>query len=178
MRQQRKKVGLPARQPAWKEHRDCRLCGQRYMPQRKWQKFCSQRCRQADYDAAHPRVEGERRPIQVVTRQADLFVDPTPATEGYEIGLGARDRTANSADAVVLLTKLVPLARQLAAQAGGHGITVSDVVLVASRRGLVVPDRAHCLGHLMMKAGLNPTEKMRRSPIKKQRGRFQRVWTA
>ena len=107
-------------------------------------------------------------------KQLDLLVEPTPATEGLEVGLGARDSAA--AQDGGLLAQLVPLARELAEQSGGRGVTVSDVVVAAARRGITVPDRAHCLGALMERAGLNATERMRRSPIRKHHGRLQKVW--
>lgn len=35
-------------------------CSKTYVPHREWQRFCSKRCRQADYEEKHPRVNMEK----------------------------------------------------------------------------------------------------------------------
>lgn len=34
----------------------CEHCGKRFMPERKWQRFCSTRCHVREWSKTHPRV--------------------------------------------------------------------------------------------------------------------------
>jgi hypothetical protein len=146
-------------------------CGKPLRPSAQKKGHCDDKCRFAAWDSKHPRVGTAGR------AQADLFTDDTPVDEGYEIGLAARDAATETAP-VDVREALESLARELAGLAGEHGVTVGDVALVAERRDITVPEKAHWLGSLMEGAGLRSTDRMRRSPIPKHHGRRHVVWVA
>lgn len=45
------------KRPEMQPHLLCRQCGETFIQRRKWQKFCSQACRWANWDERHPRVK-------------------------------------------------------------------------------------------------------------------------
>lgn len=93
------------------------------------------------------------------------------------LGLAARDRSA--ARNVDLITRLIPLARELAHRAGASGITVSDLRLLADQRGLLPPSegrRLSWLGAVPLHAGLVAVG-WRRSVMAKSHANLNRVWT-
>ncbi len=74
------------------------------------------------------------------------------------------------ADIEAWLRTLVPIAQELAAKAGPHGVTVSDVRIAAQNRGLATGKesrtRGSYLGQLMRMAGLKKTRERRTSLVK------------
>lgn len=78
--------------------------------------------------------------------------------------------------------RLVGIARDLAQKAGRHGVTVSDVRLVAVQRGVLTGQEKGkvlaFLGTLMERAELYPTDRFRRSDVAKSHGNLHRVHVA
>ena len=145
--------------------RKCHHCGDPYRPVNKEHIYCTPPCRLKAWVL---------KTAAEMAGQSALFAEPQQKTEALEIGLAARaqvsSRAGNSLD------ELVPLARELAAGAGEHGITISDVRLAAERRGISLPVNLSSLGGLLRKAELTKTGRMRPSPIKSTHGRPQVVW--
>jgi hypothetical protein len=78
------------------------------------------------------------------------------------------------------LETLAPIARELATRAGEHGVTVSDLRLVAVRLGLI-PQKGDgralsYLGAVMKAAGLVASGRTRRSDIAGSHGNRHTVW--
>lgn len=78
------------------------------------------------------------------------------------------------------IQRLLPLARELAARAGEAGVTIADVRVVAVQRGLLTGEesgrRLSYLGAVMRAAGLQATDRVRRSPIPKSHNNRHTVW--
>jgi hypothetical protein len=78
------------------------------------------------------------------------------------------------------IERLVPIARELAEKARGHGVTIADVRIAAVNRGILTGDesgrRLSFLGVVMRKAGLTATNEYRRSHITKSHGNPHRVF--
>lgn len=85
----------------------------------------------------------------------------------------ATDRTRD-------IERLVPIARELAERARGHGVTIADVRLTAVNRGILTGEeqgrRLSFLGVVMKKAGLVATNEYRRSHIGRSHGNPHRVF--
>lgn len=83
-------------------------------------------------------------------------------------------------DTARTIERLVPIARELAARAGRHGICVADVRLAAVQRGYLTGEergrRLSFLGAVMRKAGLVQTGDYRRSVIDRSHGNLHAVW--
>jgi hypothetical protein len=176
MRQQRSLLQKRRKEPPWRTPRECKLCSQQYMPRRKWQIYCSQRCRQAAYEAEHPRTGNERRPI-IVQTQADLFEGKN---KSLQAGLDALEETTQKHAQFV--ARLVPIVQALAESKGKAGVTVSDLRLHLEKRGLRLPNKKQrdlsFLGSVMKEAGLKHSGQYRRSEIPESHGNVQVVWVA
>jgi hypothetical protein len=109
-----------------------------------------------------------------VTDQPTLFDSPTAT----QIGLAARDATA--AKHAAEIAALVPIALELAAKAGAHGVTVADVRLTAVQRGVLTGTETgrelSYLGKVMEAAGLERTGRYRRSHLVTSHGNLQAEW--
>lgn len=105
-----------------------------------------------------------------------MFSEPT----AIEVGMAARDSTA--AKNARNIARLVPLAQELAAKAGAHGITVSDLRIVAVQRGILTGQETgrslSYLGAVMQQAGLEATTEFRRSTVVRTHGNLGKVWRA
>lgn len=103
--------------------------------------------------------------------------DNGPAIEAGRTALARAEATHAAA-----IAALVPLARQLARNAGTMGITVSDLRMVAADLGLLPTlgrGRAlSFLGAVMERAGLVPTGKYRRSAVEQSHGNLHAVFRA
>jgi len=116
-------------------------------------------------------------PVGPPTQSAAL-APPSPLA----VGLAAQE--ASAAKHGPEIAALVPVAVELARKAGPAGVTVSDVRIVGAQRGLVDPltaGRGRALSWMsavMQRAGLEPTDRMRRSEIPGSHGRLQRIWMA
>ena len=100
-------------------------------------------------------------------------------TTSLQLGLAGLNRTARKHAADI--AALVPLARELAARAGAGGVTVSDLRIVATQRGLLGASRGRgfsYLGAVMRAAGLRRTNQWRRSIISPSHGNPHRVFVA
>lgn len=79
-----------------------------------------------------------------------------------------------------IIKRLLPLAQELAEDAGADGVTVSDLRLEARRRGLLTgeetPSELSCLGQIMKRASLVHFNTTRRSEVESTHGRWQTVW--
>ena len=98
-------------------------------------------------------------------------------TTSLQLGLNMRDQTARKHAADI--TRLVPLARELAVRAGADGVTVSDLRITATQRGLLGASsgrRLSFLGAVMRAAGLVPTDRYRRSDVPASHGNPHRVF--
>lgn len=89
-------------------------------------------------------------------------------------GIEAAERSA--ARYPRLMRQLVELAQELAWKAGSDGVTVSDVRIVATQRGIFIPRPAHFLGSLMKRAGLVKTSRSRCSDVATSHGTSHPVW--
>lgn len=78
--------------------------------------------------------------------------------------------------------RLTEIARDLAQRAGHHGITVANLRHAGEQRGILTGEERgrslSYLGTVMRRAGLVPTNQMRRSDIPRSHGNLQRVWVA
>jgi hypothetical protein len=111
-----------------------------------------------------------------------IGTESLPLFEGtrsaIQVGLDARDAAAaRHADKIAAL---VPIAHELAEKVGVHGITVSDIRIVAVQRGILSgQEKGRDLSYLSAvppAAGLEPTGEYRRSVIVKTHGNLQQSW--
>lgn len=98
-------------------------------------------------------------------------------TLSLQLGFDALDSTAAKHRAEI--EALVPLALELARKAGPDGITVSDLRVTATQRGLIGESRGRShswLGAVMKAAGLTPTDRYRRSDVPASHANLHRVY--
>ena len=99
---------------------------------------------------------------------------PTPT----QVGIAKRDATASRCARDI--ERLIPLALELAAKAGEHGVTVSDLRLYAVKRGILTGAeegrKLSYLGKVMEAAGLRNTKTFRRSVTARSNGNLHAVW--
>ena len=106
-----------------------------------------------------------------VNPQPSLWESPT------QTGLRKLRLTAGKHEAAI--RALVPLAQELARKAGLHGVTVCDLRVTATQRGLLGASTGRqfsFLGAVMRAAGLRATDQWRRSILEASNGNLQRVW--
>ena len=79
------------------------------------------------------------------------------------------------------IERIKPVWRELAEKAGEHGVTASDVRIVAQQRNILTgEEKGRELSYLpsaARRAGLIPTDRTRRSTIKKSHGNRHTIWT-
>jgi len=98
-------------------------------------------------------------------------------TLSLQLGFTALDQAARKH--AVDIARLVPLARELAARAGSDGVTVSDLRITATQRGLLGASNGRglsYLGAIFRAAGLIPTDRYRRSNVPASHGNPHRVF--
>lgn len=123
---------------------------------------------------------GRRGPTQPASL-GPLFEEqdpPAPAPRSAPSGraLGEAGKRRSAAAHRELIDRLVPIARELARQAGSGGITVSALEREAGARRIALGDSPDWLGAVMQAAALVATGQYRRSLIPKKHGNLQRVW--
>lgn len=112
------------------------------------------------YEKSRP----SRRPSEPSRGQLDAFAESSESDHAAELSL------------------LIPLAQQLAREAGRRGITIADVREEAARRGILPPlgegRSLSYLGSLGKRAGLVTTGLTRRSHIEGANANRNSVWVA
>lgn len=124
------------------------------------------------------RCRADRHAIRRVKRLMDerqLSFDDL-SRESLDIGLAALEHSSRRKENTEAISRLEPLARDLAFEAGPEGIIVADLREAAEARGLGLPRTLASLGCVMRRAGLVSTEDYRRSHIAESHRNLQRVW--
>ena len=123
-------------------------------------------------------IDGTDDEFSAALRRAplDFFAPLDPLSDDAKAGIAtATNGRARQIEA------LTPVMRELAAKAGADGVTVADLRSVATQRGLLGASRGRGLSWLSAvprAAGLEPTERMRRSHIAGSHGNLQRIWVS